>query len=266
MKLEDRSCADWKEHLESLELTSVIANEHAFKARLAIGEDAYKSLRLRNTLADIWEVGGAGATGAAVAGSSAVAATFFPSGGILGLIGLGTAATPIGWVVAAAVVSGTAWLFIRKAVLKKSSDLVEVIPKFINTPIDVLGLALLDLMIPLALKIAAVDGELHREERKKIKHHFVKEWGYDQEVVCFAMRFVEDDLKNFDVKKLARSLAQYASDNPDCKYKPMIETIMSFLRELSEADGRVHDSEKLALDAVERIFKQQAKGSLGVIA
>ena len=146
--------------------------------------------------------------------------------------------------------------------LNNAGELVEVIPKFINTPIDVLGLALLDLTMPLALKMASVDGELHQEERKKIKNYFVGTWGYDQKVVCFAMQFVEDDLKNFEVETLAKTLAGFARKNRDCKYKPMTEGIMTFLRELSEVDGKVHENEKFALDAIERIFRQQAKMAL----
>ena len=258
----DRSCEDWKEHLESLGLASVIVNEYAFKAQLAIGEEAFGSLRVRNILADIWEVGGAGATGATVAGSSFVATKFFATGGILGLLGLGAAATPIGWVVAAGVLSGAAWHVVRKKVLKNSAKKFDVIPKFINTPIDVLGLALLDLTMPLALKVASIDGELHQEEQKKIKNYFIGTWGYDQKVICFATQFVEDDMKNFEVETLAETLAEFANKNRDCKYKPMTEGIMSFLRELSEADGKVHEIEKLVLDAIERIFKQHEGMSL----
>ena len=95
MKPVDRSGEDWKEHLDSLGLSSVVVNEHAFKARLAIGEEAFGFLRARNILAEIWDVGGAGAAGAAVAGGNFVAAKFFATGGILGLLGLGTAVRPL---------------------------------------------------------------------------------------------------------------------------------------------------------------------------
>ena len=259
MEPEDGSGEDWKKHLDSLGLSSVIVNEHAFKAQLNIGEDAFRALRVRNILAEIWEVGGAGAAGAAVAGGNFVATKFFAAGGILGLLGLGAATTPIGWVVAAGVLSGAAWFLIRKIVLNNAGELVEVIPKFINTPIDVLSLALLDLMMPLALKMASVDGELHQEERKKIMNYFVRAWGYDQKVVCFAMQFVEDDLKNFEVETLAKTLAEFAKKNRDCKYKPMTDGIMSFLRELIEADGKVHENEEIELAEIERIFRQQAR-------
>lgn len=95
------------------EVTQVIAEQLRFKAKLAIGENAYTTLKLKNKLADFWEISGAVGTGAAVAQSTVIASTFFAPGGLVGLLGLGTAVTPIGWVIGAAVISGGRyWAFV----------------------------------------------------------------------------------------------------------------------------------------------------------
>ena len=254
-KPEYQSTGGWRDQLNSLEIPSIIRDERAFKVQLAIGEDAFATLRLRNILAEIWDVFGAGMGGAAVAGAPVVAKFFFSSGGILGLIGLGTATMPVGWIIAAGTISGGAWWLIRRMVLQQAGELVEVVPKFINASIDVLALALLDLMIPLALKIAAVDGEVHQAERDRIEDYFVNTWGYDPEIVNFSIRFVEEDLSNLEIKVIAKTLAEFARQEPDCNYDSMIKSIMSFLHKLSEADGEVHENEEFALDKLRDIFK-----------
>ncbi len=258
---EDQPSGGWKDQLDSLEIPSVIRDERAFKVQLGIGEDAFATLRIRNWLAGVWDVSDVAVAGGAVAGTNFVATTFFASafaGGILGLFGLGaaTAATPIGWVITAGAFTGSAYWFIRRKVLRQAGELVEVVPKFMNAPIDVLALALLDLMIPLALKIAAVDGEVHQAERDKIENHFVNTWGYEPEVVNFAKRFFEEDLVNFEFKVVAKTLVEFARQEPDCKFEFMIKSIMKFLRELSEADGIVHENEEFALNELHRVFKK----------
>lgn len=85
----------------------VIANEEKFKLKLGIGRDAFVSLKAAGVVGKLWDVGGAAGTGVTVASSGAVASTFF--GSFWTGIGLATAATPIGWVIGAAVVSGGAY-------------------------------------------------------------------------------------------------------------------------------------------------------------
>ena len=92
----------WNDRFRSLSIESPLADERAFKVQLAIGEDAYLSSRLFKAFDSLTNFGVGAAAGGAAAASSAVAGTFFSAGGFLGLVGLGTAATPVGWVLAAA--------------------------------------------------------------------------------------------------------------------------------------------------------------------
>ncbi|MBK6294223.1 MAG: TerB family tellurite resistance protein, partial [Rhodoferax sp.] len=87
------------------DVEKVVGDEMRFKAKLAIGENAYAELRNANAVRKYWDLFGAVGGGAAIAKSSIVASTFFVPHGVLGLIGLGTAVTPVGWVIAAAAVS-----------------------------------------------------------------------------------------------------------------------------------------------------------------
>jgi hypothetical protein len=160
---DDQDQTDWFEGIET-----IVAAPLSFKAKLAIGEDAYTALKVKNTVVQAWDVAGVATTAAVVAKSSVVASTFFAPTGFLAAIGIGTAVTPIGWVIAAGVVTGGAWYGITRHLKKASASRVTVIPNFINTPLDVLALGLFDLLVPLALKVAAVEGSADESKRQRI--------------------------------------------------------------------------------------------------
>lgn len=241
---------------------SIIRDPLRFKIKLAIGEDAYTSLRLKKTVYEAWDTLGVAGTAVTVAKSSAIASTFFAPSGFLAALGIGTAVTPIGWVVAAAVISGGAWAGVSRYVKKQSNNKVTVIPEFINTPMDVLALGLFDLMAPLALKVANVDGCIDESEKHYISRYFVKEWGYNESFVTDAISLTENSLINFNIKDLACSIAEFQKGNPDCNYKEMSSEIISFLIGVMESDGRIDEREELAIENIESIFNEAGKLNL----
>lgn len=240
----------------------VIADSLRFKAKLAIGEDAYTSLRYAKTAQEWWDMLGAVGSGAAVAKSSAVAATFFAPQGLLGILGIGAAVTPVGWVIVAALASGGAWYGIQKTLAGANQSRVTVIPKFINTPIDALAVSLFDLLAPLALKVAQCDGDVAPTELGRIKHYFVREWGFDE---TFTQRGIEHILPNIaaiSIQEVAQQLAVFQRSNPDCNYTAMSHDTLAFLREIVEADGQLHEQEELALSKVRAILDETGRSAL----
>jgi hypothetical protein len=246
------------------DVEAVVAEPLKFKAKLALGEDTYTSLRSGRKIRELWEVLGAAGGGAAVAGSSAVATTFFAPAGFWGLLGLGTAVTPFGWVIAAAVVSGGAAYGIQKALNGATASRVTVVPKFINTPIDALGVSLFDLMAPLAMKLALMDGTISEEERASIKRYLTDQWGYDPAFVDAGLAHIEGVIDGFTIGDIAARLANFQKGNPDCNYEKMCEDIVAFLGELSEADGIVDERKELALQEVQRVFAEAGKSAFAV--
>ncbi|MDZ7790329.1 MAG: hypothetical protein U5L08_07550 [Xanthomonadales bacterium] len=87
------------------------------------------------------------------------------------------------------------------------------VPDFINTPVDVLALALFDLMAPISLKLASVDGAIDPTEREAIESYFVSEWGYSSRFVNEGMAFTESQLPDLSVKELAQALADLKKSN-----------------------------------------------------
>lgn len=250
-------------------VTRVVADPLRFKLKLAIGEDAYASLRLKKNLSDLWEVSGAAATGAGVAASPVVATTLFAStatAGLLSWVGLGAAATtPIGWVVAAAVASGGAYFGVVKLARKYSGSRVETIPKFINTPLDLLGASLLDLIAGLATRLASIDGEVVEAEKQTIAKHFIEEWGLSADYVVRALDVLIANGSEQRVKQLAQAVARFVEQNPDCNAAVLREQIIVFLRDVAGADGVLDEREELAIDAIANVFSTEEGSALGKV-
>ena len=223
-------------------IDAIVKEPLKFKAKLAIGEDAYKSLRIKKAAWEIWDVTNAAASPAKFA---AIASTYF-----------GFSATPVGWVVLAGVVLGGGYLGITRYLKNSGQDKVDVIPKFINTPLDVLALGLFDLIAPLALKVANVDGRIDITEKQAISSYFVKEWGYDQRFIEEGIDFTESKLAEYTIKDLAQILAEFQKQSPDCNFKLMSKEIVNFLRMVIESDGKIDEREEMAIEKVKMVFDE----------
>ena len=244
------------------DIDTIISEPLNFKARLAIGEDAYTALKVKNAAIQVWDVAGVATTAAVVAKSSVVASTFFAPTGLLAAIGFGTAVTPIGWVIAAGVVTGGAWFGITRHLKKVSASRVTVVPKFINTPLDVLALGLFDLLAPLALKIAEVEGCVEASGRDHIHDYFVKQWGYDPRFTGEGLRYIESSLDKFSARELAQTLADFASQNRDCNFKVMAQEILDFLRDIAAVGGNLEQRDLAAIENIEAVFNAANKFSI----
>src|SRR6056297_541282 len=240
-------------------IEEIISDTLRFKARLAIGEDAYTSIRIKKKASEILQ--GAAAAGTFVIGakSATVASTFFAPTGVLAFFGIGTAATPVGWLIAAGILGGGGWVGVSRYIRRSSSSRVTSIPDFINTPIDLLALSLFDLIAPLALKVAATDGDIDPAEREAISSHFIKDWGFDPAFVKKGMAETERRMSEFSVETLAQTLAEFKKFNKDCNYEEMSRELVSFLREVTAADGRIDHREEEAIQNIQKVFKDVAR-------
>lgn len=240
------------EDLNAVDL--VVEDSNRFKIKLGIGEEAYTSLKMTKSLQSLWEVKGAASAGAAAAASPAVATAFFGGGGgFLSALGFGAAAaTPVGWIMAAAVVSGGAYYGAMRLASSYSSSRVETIPKFINTPIDFLGATLFDMLSGLALKVADFAGEIDDNERSAIVDYFSEEWGLSKDYTTKALPLIESQIKSQSLKVIVKAFAEFQMDNPDCNPTTLRKDVRKFLEEIAHADGDFDEREELAIDTIER--------------
>lgn len=233
---------------------NVVANSEKFKIKLGIGRDAYTSLKVSKAVAQLWDLGGAAGTGAGIATSGTVASTFF--GTFWSSVGLATAVTPVGWIVGAALVSGGAYYGVARLFKSYSGSRVEEIPKFLNTGLDVLATSAFDLMGSLALKVAAIDGNVDPAERSAIKEYFVEEWGYDQDYMDHAMAVLEDNIHRSRLDEMTSELALFAMKNSDCNFEAIQTEIKKLLIEIAEADGHLDEREEMAIERIHKSFAE----------
>lgn len=143
---------------------------------------------------------------------------------------------------------------VRRWLGDATSDRVTVIPKFINTPIDVLAINLFDLIAPLAFKVAAIDGKITDDERICIQNYFINEWGYDPAFIVDGIAVIDKGLESFSIQDLAKTFAEFSKANPDCNYQKMTKDLVVFIKQVIEADGVIDEREELALEKIELIF------------
>lgn len=245
------------------DVRAVIDDPIRFKLKLGIGEDAYTSLRLKKNLQNLWDLGGAASGGATFAGSQTIAAMFFSPAGWLARLGIGaTATTPVGWIIAGAVVSAGAYYGVTRLTRSFAGPRTRTIPNFINTPIDLLATSLFDLLAALAVKIAYIDGEYHDLERAAILTHFVEEWGYSPEFLEAGLTVIEENADDMALNEIALALAELKRTNPDCNYGHMTSDLMEFLREIALADHREDERESLALEKVDQVLRNEGRFSI----
>ncbi len=132
---------------------------------------------------------------------------------------------------------------------------VEVIPCFINSPIDLLAASLFDVMAPLALKVAYADGAFHDAERELLYDYFI-DWGYDHGYIDVGLDYAEANLLDTNTEEVARVFARLCKDNRDCKFPSIALHIEDFLEELIHADGRVNEVERCEMERIRRTFQQ----------
>jgi tellurite resistance protein len=235
----------------------VVADDKRFIAKLGAGAGVYSSLTVARGIGDAASVSAAAAAGAGIASSSAVATTFFASSGWLAAIGLGSVAvTPIGWVLAAAVASGGAYYGVLRAFRAYENDLVDTVPRWINTPIDLLGSAIVDMLGGIALCVAQADGEICDAEREHIVSYFANEWGIERAYAEAALMLLEQNLDEADLQERVTSFTAYAQENRDCNLDALTERVETLLRALIMSDGRIDPAEEEALRSVLQLMER----------
>ncbi len=230
----------------------VVEDDLRFKKQLKIGDDAYKVLSAAKKLSALSDTVGWGVTGSSVASSTIVASTFFGGNSLLATLGLVSATTPIGWVVGAGIVTTGAAYGFKKLFSKAEKEMVDTIPKYINTPLDLLAIKLCELMIPIALKIANADGIVNPAELKHIQNHFTKKWGINDTYIKTAIDEIRPNLSKYYYSDLCSVLKQFTKDNQDCNYKEICKDIVKFANEIAHADGQLHEKECFEIKYLER--------------
>lgn len=240
--------------MDTENLQKVLSKPLDFKTKLAIGEDAYTSLKTGKNLQKAWDAFGMASTGAAIAKTGFVASMIGTKTGALAIIGVGTLATPLPYIALAAAGSTALYFGVMSKVRNFSSDRVVTIPKFINTPLDLLAVSLFDLLAPVLFKMCQVDGSASDEEIELIEEYFVEDWGYNKEYFQQCASLILDQIDGKTVEELLIPLVDYIKENPDCNQVKIATDILSILKEVAEIDGHMHPEEIAFLENASKII------------
>jgi len=232
---------------------TVLANEERFKLKLGMGRDVFGSIKAGDLIGRFTSVSSAAGAGAGVAFAVTGPSTIWAP--LLAYVGL--ASNPIGWIVGAAVASGGAYYGVSHLFKTYSSSRIDEIPKFLNTGLDVLGSAMLDLLGSLALKVAAIDGHIDASERVAIQGYFVEEWGYDPDYVQHALDVLQQNVDKSRLSEMANSLAEFSRQNPDCNFQAIQAELRKLLTEVAEADGHLDEREEMAIERIENALRER---------
>ena len=241
--------ADVVAQLESAD--EIIADDMKFRHKLGIGADAYATLKAASRLGPV----AAGVAGAAVASTPIVASAFFggTAATVAGWLGLGlTATTPVGWVIAAGLATGGAYIGMKRV----RNKLVDEVPKQINAPLDVLAASVIGFLMPVAIRLALADGNVDERERQKIQDYFVNEWGYSESSVDRNIDKFRNEPDLVCLDELFSALAEFKNHDKDCNLSHISRELLNFLEELANSDGEFHHGEKATIGEVKALLRE----------
>ena len=222
------------EEFFSREIESVVADPDKFRMKLGIGLDAFRFLRNAKNMGDFITV----ATGGTAAAGTAFAA-WTTSLGTLGHLGLafGLASTPVGWFAAAGAGGAAAFFLVGKLFRKARASAIDEVPKFINSPLDVIAVSICNLIAPVLLKIAHADSNFCESEREIIQSYFVREWGICPDYVDGLLDYDLTKLDEFPWEDLHLAL-QAMEQTGDIKYQVLADELIKMAEEVMLSDGK----------------------------
>ncbi len=235
------------------ELQKIIDHPLLFKAKLNIGEEAYDYLNNANNFKDFSIKVAAGLGGSSLAGL-----TWFAALGPFAKFALfaGFTSTPVGWIAGAGALSTVIAYGLMKANRKLKDATIITIPKYLNTPLDLLGQTILSLILPATVKMAFVDGCLCENERVAIKDYFVNGWGFNSDFVTNAIRKQETLIEGFDYEEYRQLLLATTCTNKEVKYDVIQKELSSLLTDIMHADGVATPEEERELETLTAILNK----------
>jgi len=241
------------EEFFSRDIPRVVEDPEKFRKKLNIGMDAFRYLSNAEKLGNFTTTIATG-TGAA----SLAYLGWFASLGTLGQLGLvvGLVSTPAGWVTAAGAGGVVTVIVARKLFRTIKKEAVTELPNFINSPLDVLGASVCDLISPILLKIAHSDGKYSRHEQDRITCYFIDQWGINSGYVSGLLDIGDDAIRDINWNDLSESLIEIERTG-DIKYDSMKNEIVRVAEEVMSCDGVIHPDEQSEISRLKEALDKE---------
>lgn len=231
----------------------IIEHPLLFKAKLNIGDEAYAYLTKAEHFLDFSTTLAAGLAGGSIAGT-----VWFATLGPVAKLALvfGMATTPVGWLVGAGALSSVlTYALIKQRKSAKEATSIPV-PRYLNTPLDLLAQSVISLIMPAAVRAACADGCLCERERETIRVYFTKEWGFNSEFVINAIREQEALIEGFNYEEYRQLLLAVDCANNEIKYDVIKTELSVILTDIIHADGEVTPEEERELESLIAILNK----------
>ena len=88
-----------------------------------------------------------------------------------------------------------------------------------------------------------------------MRDYFVSEWGFDATYTDRALALLEESALSQPLKQTTTAIGRFVKDHPDCNAQAFYSDLITLLREIAEADGKLDEREDLAIDAIEFALK-----------
>lgn len=226
-----------KDYFDKNKIETIFSNEQQFKLKLNLTDSTYQYLINVKNLEKF-----ASSLAVGLASAAAVYATWLASLGFIAKAGLllGLASNPIGWMVLSGA-GGAILMYGGKTLIDKfDKEAHDKTPKFLNTPLDFLGQQLMNIILPIAVKLSMQNNTIDSKLEEEIIKEF-KSWGYDESYLkgdLKAIKFMIDDLK---IEKTKEKLQAICKEVEGLKYEHLKEIITESLYNTYEKKGDKSD-------------------------
>lgn len=221
---------DMKIYFHENEIKKMFDDEIKFKLKLNLSEDSYRYL---SNVKNLEKFSASLAAGLATAATGYLAwlATLGFGGKILLAIGL--ASNPIGWY-ALAGVGGAALMYGGKTLIDKfDKEAHDKIPKFLNTPLDYLGQNLVNIVLPMVIKISTIDGKISEDDQNVIIEEFNK-WGYDKDFLINEINKISSYLNNLNITDTKNKIEVICKEVNGLTYEHLKKVVQTTLEDIFE--------------------------------
>jgi len=221
---------DMKDFFGAHDIKVVLSNEKAFITKLQIDDNAYAKLKMAKNLE---KYGASLATGLAAAGGAY--AIWISSLTVIGQLGvtLGLVSNPIGWIALAGGAGAVLMYGGKSAIDAIDQKAYNKTPKYLNTPLDLLGTTLMSIIMPLSLKVSLVNDKIDND----IIHIIVKEFaslGYDKNYIEQEMNIMFQSFKDLQIDEIKAKLKSISKDTDGLEYQNLSTLIQEFLNNVFE--------------------------------
>lgn len=227
-----------------------------FKSKLNIGDEAFEYLSKADNFIEFCKIIVGGIGGGSVF-TLAWLATLGPIAKFALLVGF--ISTPIGWIAGASALSAVLAYGLMQ-VRGKSKDATTItIPKYLNTPLDLLAQTVLSLILPATVKMALCDGHLCENERKMLCDYFSQEWGFNRYFIANAIAEQESLITDFDYDQYRQLLIAATCADKEIKYDMVKKELLTILADVMNADGHISPEEERELKKLSNIINEQGE-------